>query len=60
MALAVEEGALTGSNCPQSECVKKNWFQGKCWGTSAHWMWPRLLGKHFINLLTPQPQVLCF
>jgi len=38
MALAVEEGALTGSNCPQSECVKKNWFQGKCWGTSAHWM----------------------
>jgi len=53
MALPGEEGAGTGVKLPPSECVKKPWFQDKRWGTLAHWIWPRMLSKHFINLLTP-------
>jgi len=46
-------------NCFPSKCVKKTWFQDKHWDTLAHWIWPRILSKHFISLLTPQPDVFC-
>ena len=38
-----------GTMAPQVSVSKKPWFQDKLWGTLAHWIWPRLLRKHFIN-----------
>ena len=45
---------------PQVSVLRKPWFKDKHWGSLAHWIWPRLLSKHFINLLTPQPHVVFF
>jgi len=49
-----------GTIAPQVSVLKNHWFQGKHWGTLAHWIWPRLLSEHFVNLLTPQPHVVFF
>jgi len=42
MALSGEEDVGDGTQLPPSTCIKKPWFQDKHWGTSAHWIWPRL------------------
>jgi len=48
--LSGEEGVGNGGTmAPQVSVSKKPWFQDKLWGTLAHWIWPRLLSKHFIN-----------
>jgi len=46
-----------GTIAPQVRLLKKPWFQDKHWSTLGHWIWPRLLRKHFINLLTPRLHV---
>ena len=42
---------------PQVGVSKNPWFQEKHRGILAHWIWPRFLSKHFISLLTQQPDV---
>jgi len=38
--------------------LKKPWFQNKHCDTLTNWIWPILLSKHSINLLTPQSHFL--
>jgi len=49
-----------GTTAPNVSMLKKPWFQDKHWGASAHWIWPGLLSKYFIHLLTPQPHFQVF
>ena len=49
-----------GTIAPQVSVLTKSWCQDKRWGILVHWIWPRLLSKHFISLLTPQPNVVFF
>ena len=40
--------------------IRPPWLRLWHWGTLARWIWPRLLSKHFMNLLNPQPHVVFF
>jgi len=57
VALDGEESGGIGGKLPPS-MLNKSWFQNKHWGTLTNWIWPILLSKHSINLLTPQPHFL--
>jgi len=59
VALGGEEGGGIGGKMPPS-VFKKPWFQNKHWGTLTNSIWPIILNKHSINLLTPQPHFLFF
>jgi len=46
-----------GAIAPRIDVSKKTDFKTIIGGTLAHWIRPRFLSKHFINLLTSQPDV---
>ena len=56
MALVGEDDVGGGGQLAPSKFFKMLWFQHKHLVTLAHWIWHSLLSKHFLNLLTPQPQ----
>ena len=58
ISLAGEERVVSGDNCPPCKFVKKPWFPDQRKGSLTHWIWPRLLSKHFINFPAPHAHFL--
>jgi len=58
IALSGEEGVGNGGQLIPKKMCQKILISRQTPGYLAHWTWPKFSSKHFINLLTSQPDVL--